>query len=66
MKTRKDIELERILANDMANVRLSDELLLIREGEAVLGVILTSDLRMSVVEAEMMLEPFIKGERKEK
>ena len=61
---RKDTEFERTEAREAAKVKLAYEHLLIREGEAVICQILTRHLKMSIVEAEMMLEPYIKGEQK--
>ena len=57
MKTRKDIELERILAKDMKNVKISQGVADWLEGTAVLSVILHRELGLSVVESELMLEP---------
>ena len=65
--TRKEMENIRVLQNRLnADYKQAKriEMETIREGEAVIGLILTRDLGISVVEAEMMLEPYIKGELK--
>jgi hypothetical protein len=51
---------EKMKMEKIINMETQEEYKLIREGEAVLSVILHRELGMSVVETEMMLEPYLK------